>query len=56
MAISENSAVDLLLIAFFSKRGTFSTTIALSRPSTSWEGKNGSKLLVVYHVLGEIFC
>ena len=37
MAVSGNSAVDLLVhvIAFFSKRGTFFTKIALSGRSTS---------------------
>ena len=40
--------------SFFSKRGTFPTKIALSGPS-SWEGKNGSQLLVVYSDFSEMF-
>ena len=56
MAISGKSTVDLLVIAFFSKCGTFFAKIASCRPSTSWKGKNGSQLLhVVYCILGEIF-
>ena len=50
-----NSTVDLLVIAFFSKRGTYFTKITSCGPSTSWEGKNGSQLLVVYFIQGEIF-
>ena len=55
MAVSENSAMDFLVIAFFSKQGTFSAKIASFEPSTSWESKNGSQLLFVYCVLGKIF-
>ena len=35
MAVSENSAMDFLVIAFFSKQGTFSAKIASFEPSTS---------------------
>ena len=54
MAVSGNSAVDLLVILFFNQ-GTFSAKIASFGPSTSWVGRNGSQLLVVYSVLGKIF-
>ena len=52
MIISGSSIVDLLVIAFFFyKWETLSVKIASSRPSTSWEGKNGSQFLAVYCVL-----
>ena len=49
------NAVDLLEIAFFSTWGTFSAKHCFTRPSTSWEGTNGSLLSDVYCILGKIF-